>query len=94
MPPTWHRIFFSDVCSQLAYSAKINGFLSEIRGYNLKSAKVSLCNDRNNFIFQVGVQRLLPRTLYIPRNILDYKVTNYLLQVQLQIFIRRPKIRV
>ena len=26
--------FFSNIFSQLAYSAKINGFLSKIRGYN------------------------------------------------------------
>ena len=30
---------FSDVCSQLAHSAKINGFLTEIRCYSLKSVR-------------------------------------------------------
>ena len=41
--------------------------------------KVNLRNDRNIIIFQVGSQRLLLRTLYIPRNIPECRVFKHLL---------------
>ena len=78
---------FSDVCSQLAHSAKINGFLTEIRCYSLKSVRWTCvttgissysrlgrkgCYSEPSIFSRIFQITILAETLYILKELLEY----------------------